>query len=1159
MSKNAIDSERLLDGGTSNYEPSSECCVDHPFEQMGLRVPHLSSESPSDGKERHICEHSKAEGSGKCVGKLSCETHQGTHVPMQIGSCSYEHSRMTCSASCKSVQALDVEGEPSDVHKLTFCDMPEKEEQGEVNSSDECPSQYVKDSYDETEGQITYSSNHDDPLCFEEALTDVPAHHCIDGSVVYMMTPASAPPTADSVRDWVFEFDSLAHSCEEKLHDARPDIGEPNKEDHENKIMAVDAGCDEGKKVLVNEAESVKKVCTNVFQDFSQISGPFGNSKATPLSQTGFRDPASIGCGQQLTLLSLEILAESRGDLRPDPRYDAIKVLAFAVKDDNDSVASLYALLHTPENERNLDGLSSCNILHFNEERHMFNYMVDFILSLDPDVFLGWDIQGASLGFLIERASQLGIGLLNKISRTPLETKVDCNNSEGLEKIFHGDVLTEFGDGDSVLLDGGAIEDEWGRTHASGLHVDGRIVLNVWRLMRSEVKLTMYTVEAVAEAVLRRKVSFINNKVLASWFSSGPSRARYRSIEFVVERAKLNLEIMDQLDMINRTSELARVFGIEFFSVLSRGSQYRVESMLLRLAHSQNYIAISPGSQQVATQPAMECLPLVMEPKSGFYADPVIVLDFQSLYPSMIIAYNLCFCTCLGKLVPPKPNILGVSSYSPEPHVLHKLKDEILFTPNGVMYVPPEVRKGVLPRLLDEILSTRIMVKQAMKKLDSSQKVLQRIFNSRQLALKLISNVTYGYTAAGFSGRMPCAELADSIVQCGRRTLETAITFVNANETWRAKVIYGDTDSLFVLLEGRTVEEAFRIGKEIAADVTRMNPDPVTLKMEKVYHPCFLLTKKRYVGYSYESPDQIDPIFDAKGIETVRRDTCGAVAKTMEQSLRLYFEHQDISKVKAYLQRQWKRIISGRVSLQDFIFAKEVRLGTYSTRNSSSLPPAAIVATKAMRVDPRAEPRYGERVPYIVVHGDPGARLVDMVVDPLDLLALDSPFRLNDQYYINKQIIPALQRVFGLVGADLSQWLSEIPRPIREAFGKRQLYNPNPYRARIDHYYISKHCILCGELAQSSKHLCENCSRNKTAMATTVIVKTTKLEKDMQHLVAVCCHCGGGDWIVETGVKCTSLACSVFYERRKVQKELLSMSAVATETGLYPKCMAELF
>lgn len=103
---------------------------------------------------------------------------------------------------------------------------------------------------------------------------------------------------------------------------------------------------------------------------------------------------------------------------------------------------------------------------------------------------------------------------------------------------------------------------------------------------------------------------------------------------------------------------------------------------------------------------------------------------------------------------------------------------------------------------------------------------------------------------------------------------------------------------MFVLLKGRNLEAAFRIGNEIASAVTSMNPDPVTLKLEKVYQPCFLLTKKRYVGYSYESPDQAIPKFDAKGIETVRRDTCPAVAKTLEKSIRLIFEHRDISRVR---------------------------------------------------------------------------------------------------------------------------------------------------------------------------------------------------------------------------------------------------------------------
>lgn len=94
---------------------------------------------------------------------------------------------------------------------------------------------------------------------------------------------------------------------------------------------------------------------------------------------------------------------------------------------------------------------------------------------------------------------------------------------------------------------------------------------------------------------------------------------------------------------------------------------------------------------QVALQPAMECLPLVMEPESNFYDDPVVVLDFQSLYPSMIIAYNLCFSTCLGKVVPSKSNVLGVSSYSADPHFFKDLNEQLLLTPNGVMYVPSKV------------------------------------------------------------------------------------------------------------------------------------------------------------------------------------------------------------------------------------------------------------------------------------------------------------------------------------------------------------------------------------------------------------------------------------------------------------------------------------
>lgn len=127
---------------------------------------------------------------------------------------------------------------------------------------------------------------------------------------------------------------------------------------------------------------------------------------------------------------------------------------------------------------------------------------------------------------------------------------------------------------------------------------------------------------------------------------------------------------------------------------------------------------------------------------------------------------------------------------------------------------------------------------------------LMRVLEARQLSLKFIANVTYGYTSATYSGRMPAVEIADAIVQTGRETLERvrarhvcwlrwltqeqAIRFIDSTQRWGARVVYGDTDSLFIYLRGKTKEQAFRIGQDIADTITAMNPAPIKLKFEKV-------------------------------------------------------------------------------------------------------------------------------------------------------------------------------------------------------------------------------------------------------------------------------------------------------------------------------------
>ena len=187
--------------------------------------------------------------------------------------------------------------------------------------------------------------------------------------------------------------------------------------------------------------------------------------------------------------------------------------------------------------------------------------------------------------------------------------------------------------------------------------------------------------------------------------------------------------------------------------------------------------------------------------------------------------------------------------------------------------------------MLSEILETRFMIKDSLKNAKSN-KFLKRQLEAKQLGLKYIANVTYGYTSANFSGRMPCVEIADAIVSTGRAILEKTIQHINGHKPWGARVVYGDTDSVFVLVKNASMDRAFAVGHEIAAAITALNPKPMKLKFEKVYRPCVLLTKKRYVGYKYEHVDEREGVLDAKGIETIRRDTCPIVSKMMDKCLR---------------------------------------------------------------------------------------------------------------------------------------------------------------------------------------------------------------------------------------------------------------------------------
>ncbi|KAI9460572.1 hypothetical protein BJY52DRAFT_1203789 [Lactarius psammicola] len=811
-------------------------------------------------------------------------------------------------------------------------------------------------------------------------------------------------------------------------------------------------------------------------------AGPYG-LKDTPPVQGG---PSGVREKQAMTVFALEIFAErslilfcptlapSRGEFVPDPRTDPLVAVFYSFNESGVESGS-------PHFQRGViivgDALKDSRTLRdvpsqiVATELDLLNTAIDLVLNLDPDIIAGWEIQNSSWGYLGARGSQYGLDIGELISRAP--GRVFSNSN-----------------------------DPWALRNTSTFRASGRHVLNVWRLMRTELELSSYTLENTAFHLLHRRIPKYGFSTLTGWYNSPVPAHRARLLHHLLGHSTLVLELLDATDIVAKTAEFARVFGVDFFSVISRGSQFKVESFMFRIAKPESFVLRSPNKHQVGAQNAAECMPLIMEPLSAFYNSPLVVLDFQSLYPSVMIAYNYCYSTCLGRVTPFKGQYkLGVAETNLPPGLLPTLQDHITVAPNGVMYAKPEVRKGLLGRMLTELLDTRVMVKQAMKRVRDN-KVLARTLDARQLGLKYIANVTYGYTSATFSGRMPAVEIADSIVQSGRETLEKAIQYIDSNEKWGARVVYGDTDSLFVYLKGKTKEQAFRIGYDIADAVTRLNPVPVKLKFEKVYLPCVLMAKKRYSLYSMP-----------KGIETVRRDGVPAQKKMTEASLKILFRTQDLSDVKRYCYESWKKILENKVSIQDFIFSREVRMGTYR-----SPPPGAVVAARRQLEDPSNEAQYGDRIPYIIARGAPHERLVDRAVAPEEFY--DSEKQLDGSYYISRVLIPPLERIFNLVGADVRGWI----RADEKAKGLM-----TPGRLRIEEHFRNSQCILCRSF--SDEGLCERCRCTPAETMSGLLSQVRISERRLQTVHDVCTACTRSEPLEP--VRCTSLDCSWFFQRKK--------------------------
>lgn len=356
--------------------------------------------------------------------------------------------------------------------------------------------------------------------------------------------------------------------------------------------------------------------------------------------------------------------------------------------------------------------------------------------------------------------------------------------------------------------------------------------------------------------------------------------------------------------------------------------------------------------------------------------------------------------------------------------------------------------------------------------------------------------------------------VADSIVECGRRTLSNAINLANswgrqANGRWRgAEVVYGDTDSLFIRMRGRSVQEAFEFGEALCKAVTAANPPPVHLKLEKVYKGSIMQTKKKYCGMKYESLDQKKPTFEAKGIETIRRDQCALTQKVLRNALITLFQ-SGIHAVKSYLFRQWSLILSGGLPVSQFILTGRVR-SRY--RGGRIGPVQAVLARRLAEADPGRVIRHKERLAYVIV-ATPGLtfRLKDCVLTPTELLEQWDAYSIHTSYYITKHVNAALQRCLGLAPykVDVNAWFASCPKP------KRRVHfwpvTRSGSNLMISNYFGSDTCSLCGSKCRANGNsravVCGACRQDGVKAAQVALARLNRTQADAQKLANVCSAC----------------------------------------------------
>ncbi|KAI4291937.1 DNA polymerase delta subunit 1 [Pancytospora philotis] len=719
--------------------------------------------------------------------------------------------------------------------------------------------------------------------------------------------------------------------------------------------------------------------------------------------------------------------------------------------------------------------IPGANVHCFETEAELLVAWARFWHDEDPDAIIGYNIKGYDFPYLLERAELLGLQDFCVLGRTTTRCKVISRQQSS---------------------------SAFGAFDTKDISIDGRLVFDLLHIIRRDHKLRSYSLNAVSYHFLREQkedVSYLSMYDL----QNGTRETRRRIASYCLHDTHLPMRLFDKLNILINYTELARAthVPIEYFS--TRGSAVKVFSQICLEANRRGFVI--PDINATTGEESFEGA-FVMDPARGFYSEPIAVLDFSSLYPSIMISKNLCYTTLL-------PANSGIDA---------------VLSPSGDRFCTPGVCEGLLPRILQSLLRARKETKRLLR--ETTDPYLRRAYDGRQNALKVCANSIYGFTGSP-TGHLPCYAISQSTTAFGREMIVHTRKLIESHfctangYPYDSTVIYGDTDSVMIRMawrengakaeEKQRLCETFDAAKEIAARVTSTFDRPISLEFEKVYYPYLLMNKKRYAGVIYTNTERPDRI-DTKGIETVRRDNCELVKDVIQTCLDRILLHKDVSGAIDYVKETVRKLYLEQIDLSQLIISKTYTKEHYATKQTHT-ELADKLRRRGMQVS------IGDRIPYVIVKGDKKSLAYEKSEDPVYVLENSLP--IDKEYYIEQQLTKPVHRLFEPIMDNVSALFhGEHTTVIAQSTA---MHGPmNSFVKTLEE------CIGC---RRAGSILCTHCRKDFYTHYAALLQRYNEKTATYNKCWVECQRCQGS---VVNEVLCINRICPIWYKRTKLIKEL---------------------